>query len=47
MNIGGKRLDLCIHYQNRRYPIEIKSRQGPKTYDEGKKQLSDYMDTLG
>jgi AAA-like domain len=44
---GRKRLDLCIHYQNRRYPIEIKIRQGPKTYDEGKKQLSDYMDTLG
>ncbi|NJL58408.1 MAG: ATP-binding protein, partial [Desulfobacteraceae bacterium] len=22
---GRKRLDLCIHYQNRRYPIEIKS----------------------
>jgi len=44
---GRKRLDLCIHYQNHRYPIEIKIRQGPKTYDEGKKQLSDYMDTLG
>jgi len=44
---GRKRLDLCIHYQNNRYPIEIKIRQGPKTYDEGKKQLSDYMDTLG
>jgi hypothetical protein len=44
---GRKRLDLCIYYQNRRYPIEIKIRQGPKTYDEGKKQLSDYMDTLG
>jgi hypothetical protein len=44
---GRKRLDLCIHYQNRRYPIEIKIRQGAKTYDEGRKQLSDYMDTLG
>jgi len=44
---GRKRLDLCIHYQNRRYPIEIKIRQSAKTYDEGKKQLSDYMDTLG
>ena len=44
---GRKRLDLCIHYQNRRYPIETKIRQSPKTYDEGKNQLSDYIDTLG
>jgi len=44
---GRKRLDLCIHYQNHRYPIEIKIRYSAKTYDEGRNQLSDYMDTLG
>jgi hypothetical protein len=44
---GRKRLDLCICYQDRRYPIEIKIRYTPKTRQEGIKQLSGYMDTLG
>jgi len=44
---GRKRIDLCIHYQNHRYPIEIKIRYSHKTYPEGIKQLSSYMDTLG
>jgi hypothetical protein len=47
MATGRRRLDLCIHYQKRRYPVEIKIRRNAKTYEEGKKQLADYMDTLG
>ena len=47
MATGRRSLDLCIHYQKRRYPVEIKIRRSPKTYDEGKTQLADYMDTLG
>ncbi|MDM8552458.1 AAA-like domain-containing protein [Desulfobacterales bacterium HSG2] len=57
INTGGKisrefasgrgRLDLCVHYAGMRYPIELKLRYGPKTYEEGKKQLGEYMDTLG
>lgn len=43
---GGKRIDLCIDYQGKRYPIEIKIRYSPKTIEEGKKQLADYMDSL-
>lgn len=44
---GTKRLDLCVEYQNEKYPIELKLRYGEKTYDEGKEQLEEYMDKLG
>ncbi|MCP4345752.1 MAG: ATP-binding protein [Desulfobacterales bacterium] len=42
-----RRLDLCVHFGEERYPIELKLRRDNKTYKEGKKQLGDYMDTLG
>ncbi len=44
---GTKWLDLCLHYQGVKYPIELKLRYGEKTYDEGKDQLTGYMDKLG
>jgi len=44
---GRGRLDLCVHYNNHRYPIEIKIRRNTKTIAEGKEQLWNYMDTLG
>ncbi len=44
---GTKRLDLCLHYQNIKYPVELKLRYGNTTYQEGKDQLADYMDKLG
>ncbi|MCP4344247.1 MAG: ATP-binding protein [Desulfobacterales bacterium] len=44
---GRGRLDLCIHYKGRKYPVELKIRRDSKTYEDGKKQLSGYMDTLG
>ena len=47
MASGRGRLDLCIHYKGKRYPIEIKLRRDAKTINEGKQQLSEYMDTLG
>ncbi len=43
---GRRRLDLCVHYQQSRYPIELKLRYGDKTYKEGQEQLLDYMDKL-
>ena len=43
---GKRRLDLCVHYQQNRYPIELKLRYGDKTYKEGQDQLADYMDKL-
>jgi len=47
MATGRRRIDLCIHYQNQKYPVEIKIRRDQKTLNEGKKQLADYTDTLG
>jgi hypothetical protein len=44
---GKKRMDLCVHFNNRKYPIEIKLWYGEKTLSEGIDQLSAYMDTLG
>jgi hypothetical protein len=44
---GFGRVDLCVSYQNRKYPIELKIRRGPHTYTEGIKQTLSYMDTLG
>ena len=43
---GRGRLDLCVDYENKRYPVELKIRRDRNTVSEGKKQLWDYMDTL-
>lgn len=43
---GRRRLDLCVHYEGRKYPVELKLRYGDRTYKEGKKQLAGYMETL-
>ncbi|CAN2042755.1 NTP hydrolase p-loop-containing [Candidatus Magnetomoraceae bacterium gMMP-15] len=43
---GRRRLDLCVHYKGNRYPIELKIRYNIKTYEDGKKQLADYMDIM-
>ncbi|MCP4698963.1 MAG: ATP-binding protein [Gammaproteobacteria bacterium] len=44
---GNGRLDLCLHYRGKRYPVELKLRYTDKTYAEGRDQLNDYMDRLG
>ncbi len=46
MAAGNGRLDLCLHYQGKDYPIELKIRYSEETYAEGKKQLLSYMDKL-
>jgi len=46
MAAGRGRLDLCVHYQDHRYPIELKLRYQDKTYSEGKQQLAKYLDQL-
>ncbi|MCP4653535.1 MAG: ATP-binding protein [Candidatus Omnitrophica bacterium] len=43
---GTGRLDLCVYYQEYKYPVELKIRRGEKTYTEGLNQLADYMDKL-
>ena len=47
MASGTGRLDLCVHYQGEKYPVELKLRYGEKTYAEGRDQLAGYMDKLG
>ena len=44
---GSRRVDLCVHYKDRKYPIELKIRHSDKTRGEGLEHLSGYMDTLG
>ena len=47
MATGRDRLDLCIDYNDKKYPIELKIWRGEKTLKEGLKQTLGYMDTLG
>ncbi len=47
MASGTQRLDLCVIFDNQRYPLELKLRYSDKTYNEGKHQLVGYMDRLG
>ena len=44
---GTRRVDVCVEYAGKRYPIEMKLVRGPKTREEGLMQLTKYMDTLG
>jgi len=41
------RVDLCVEYQEHRYPIELKIRRDDNTYIEGLAQTAGYMDKLG
>lgn len=44
---GRERLDLCVVFENKKYPIELKLKYSEKTKEQGIKQLSSYIDTLG
>jgi hypothetical protein len=44
---GTGRLDLCLTYENRKYPIELKLRHGEKHLEEGLAQTARYMDLHG
>jgi hypothetical protein len=45
--VGSGRLDLCVVYQGKKYPIELKIRYSTTTQAEGLEQVANYMDTLG
>jgi type II secretory pathway predicted ATPase ExeA len=47
MALGRMRLDLCLIYENRKYPIELKIWRGEKALKEGLEQTARYMDTCG
>jgi len=44
---GTQRFDLCVVFQENKYPIELKLHYGEKTLPDGLAQLSEYMDTVG
>ena len=44
---GSGRVDLCVFYNELKYPIELKIRRGAKTYIDGIEQLFEYMDKFG
>jgi hypothetical protein len=44
MASGTGRLDLCLLYEDQKYPIELKIRYGDKYMEEGLKQTASYMD---
>jgi hypothetical protein len=44
---GTGRVDVCVEYAGKRYPLELKLARGPKTRAEGLEQLAGYMDRLG
>jgi hypothetical protein len=43
MASGTGRLDLCLIYENQKYPIELKIRYGKKYLEEGLEQTARYM----
>ena len=47
MAAGTGRTDLCLVYEGKKYPIELKIRRGEKTLREGIEQTIQYMDTFG
>jgi hypothetical protein len=46
-SLGRRRLDLCVLYAGKRYPVEIKLIDGPKSRAEGLVQLAAYCDLCG
>ncbi len=42
-----KRIDLCVRYNKKKYPLELKIHYGKKTIPQGLEQLSEYMDGFG
>ncbi|MDR2119680.1 MAG: AAA-like domain-containing protein [Tannerella sp.] len=47
MAAGTGRLDLCIVYEGRKYPLELKLWRGEKTLERGLEQTRRYMDVYG
>ena len=47
MATGKDRLDLCITYKGKKYPIELKINRGKNSIEKGIEQTLRYMDTLG
>jgi hypothetical protein len=47
MALGKKRADICIEWENQKYPIELKIYKGIKTIKEATEQILTYMEKMG
>jgi Holliday junction resolvase len=47
MAAGTGRLDLCLIYENQKYPIELKLRYGKQSVEKGLDQTARYIDIYG
>jgi len=47
MAAGTGRTDLCLVYEGKKYPVELKIRRDDKTLSKGIEQTMHYMDTFG
>jgi hypothetical protein len=47
MAAGTGRTDICLLYEERKYPIELKIWRGEKSLQEGLEQTARYVDTYG
>ena len=47
MALGKKRVDICVEWENQKYPIELKLYKGAKTIKDSIEQILDYMDKVG
>jgi hypothetical protein len=45
--LGSRRADICVLYEGKKYPVELKIFRGEKTIAEGLEQTAAYMDKLG
>jgi hypothetical protein len=43
---GRGRIDLCLNYAGRRYPVELKIHYNDKVYEQARNQLLRYMERL-
>ncbi|HLP45790.1 MAG TPA: PD-(D/E)XK nuclease domain-containing protein, partial [Candidatus Kapabacteria bacterium] len=47
MAVGNGRLDMLVKFKNQEFALEIKIKRDNITIEEGKEQLSNYLDRLG
>ena len=47
MALGKNRADICIEWQDQKYPIELKLYKGRKTTKDATEQILKYMDSVG
>jgi len=47
MALGTNRVDICVEWENQKYPIELKLYKGAKTIKDSIEQILKYMDKIG